>query len=51
MIISIAAWQKLKNDIEIQLKLDSNISDVSINYQVKIVKNKNYLRFNVKIEQ
>ena len=50
MIINNAAWAKLKNDIEIQLKHDLNISDVSINYQIKKVTNKNYLRYNIKIE-
>jgi len=50
-MINAALWEKLKNDIEIELKRDPYISDISINYQVKIAKDKNYLRFNIKIDK
>ena len=46
MIISEESWNQLRNDIEHHLKLDDNITDVDIRYQVKKTnKTKNILRF------
>lgn len=51
MKLSNAVWQELKKDIEKTLELDSNITDISINYQIKISESvKNYARFNIKLE-
>jgi len=51
MRINSEVWKQLKESIEEELKLDPYISDISINYQVRKVKERNYLRFNVKTEQ
>ena len=47
-----AAWQQLKDRIEVFLEIDSNITDVMINYQIKIADKevKNYLKMDIKIE-
>ena len=46
MIISEATWEQLKNDIEHHLKLDENITDVDIRYQVRETDGiKNVIRF------
>ena len=52
-MISIEAWDKLKKQIEYHLKQDNNLTDVSINYQVKIQKRgtRNYLGLSVKIDE
>ena len=51
MKLSNAVWQELKKDIEKTLELDSNITDISINYQIKISESvKNYARFNIKLK-
>ena len=44
------AWEQLKQQMEYHLNKDSNITDISINYQVKPTKrlNRNYLKLNVK---
>ena len=46
-MVSEAAWQRLKEQIEYHVKADTSISDISINYQIKKAKNRNYLRLNV----
>jgi len=46
MVVNEAAWKKLKEQIELYTKQDSDITDVHINYQVKPGK-KNYLKFNI----
>lgn len=47
MIINEASWEQLKNDIEHHLKLDENITDVDIRYQVRETDGiKNIIRFN-----
>jgi len=51
MRINSEVWKQLKEAIEVELNLDPYISDISINYQIRNVKEKNYLRFNVKTEQ
>ena len=51
MIVSEAAWKRLKEQIEYHVKADSSISDISINYQVKKAKNRNYLRLNVTTDE
>ena len=52
-MISIEAWDKLKKQIEYHLKKDNNLTDVSINYQVKIPERgtRNYLGLSVKIDE
>tara|TARA_B110000977_G_C10753440_1_gene367808 strand:- start:245 stop:400 length:156 start_codon:yes stop_codon:yes gene_type:complete len=48
MIINEASWEQLRKDIEHELKLDENITDVDIRYQVKKTdKIKNIVRFSV----
>jgi hypothetical protein len=47
MIVNEAAWKQLKEQIEYHTKSDTSISDISINYQVKKAKNRNYLRLNI----
>ena len=50
-MISKGAWDDLKKQIEYHLKLDSNITDIHINYQVRKKKGiKNYLKLNAKIK-
>ena len=46
------AWDKLKQQMEYYLEQDPNLTDVVINYQVKIPERgtRNYLRLSVKIE-
>ncbi len=47
MIINEESWEQLKKTIEHHLKLDDNITDVDIRYQVKETDGiKNILRFN-----
>ncbi len=50
MIVNEAAWEQLKKQIEFYTEADTSISDISINYQVRNVKNKNYLRLNIKTD-
>jgi hypothetical protein len=52
MKLNNAAWQQLKDRIEVFLEIDSNITDVMINYQIKIADKevKNYLKMDIKIE-
>ena len=51
MRVNEAAWEKLKKQIEHYTEADTSISDISINYQVKKAKNRNYLRFNITIDK
>lgn len=51
MRVNEAAWEKLKKQIEHYTEADTSISDISINYQVKETKNRNYLRLNIKIDK
>ena len=51
MIVNEAAWEKLKKQIEYYTEADTSISDISINYQVKPAKNKNYLRLKITIDK
>tara|TARA_R110001606_G_scaffold18560_1_gene69519 strand:- start:102 stop:254 length:153 start_codon:yes stop_codon:yes gene_type:complete len=49
MKVNQAAWDELKKLIEHCTDQDSNITDITINYQVKEVKElKNYLHLNIK---
>tara|TARA_B110000285_G_C14878885_1_gene492878 strand:+ start:235 stop:390 length:156 start_codon:yes stop_codon:yes gene_type:complete len=50
MKVNEAAWEQLKKQIEFYTEDDTSISDISINYQVRNVKNKNYLRLNIKTD-
>lgn len=49
--INDSAWDKLKKQIEYYLEQDSNLTDIKINYQVKIPERgtRNYLNLNVSI--
>ena len=47
------AWEKLKQQMEYYLEEDINITDISINYQIRIpeIGTKNYLKLSVKIDE
>tara|TARA_R110002096_G_scaffold30185_4_gene90243 strand:- start:5403 stop:5588 length:186 start_codon:yes stop_codon:yes gene_type:complete len=49
--INEAAWDKLKLQIEYHLQQDPNLTDIKINYQIKVPKfgTKNYLNLSAKI--
>ena len=49
--INQAAWDKLKLQIEYHLKQDPNLTDININYQVRIPSygSRNYLKLSAKI--
>jgi hypothetical protein len=51
--INDSAWEKLKKQIEYHLEQDSNLTDIRINYQVKIPSRgtRNYLGLNVNINE
>jgi len=51
MRVNEAAWEKLKKQIEHHTEADTSISDISINYQVKETKNRNYLKLNITIDK
>ena len=51
MKVNKAAWEKLKKQIQYYTDADTSISDISINYQVKETKNRNYLRLNITIDK
>ena len=48
MKVSEAVWNGLKKQIEHFTTQDNEITDVTITYQVKPAKNKNYLKLTVK---
>ena len=51
MIINEATWKQLKNDIEHHLKLDENVTDVDIRYQVRKTDGiKNVIRFKASLK-
>jgi hypothetical protein len=47
------AWDKLKQQIEYHIEQDHNLTDVTINYQLRIPERgtRNYLQLSVKIER
>jgi len=53
MKVNETAWLNLKKQIEMHLKEDPNLTDVAINYQVKIPTfgTRNYLNLNVSINK
>ena len=53
IMINTEAWNKLKKQIEYHLKQDNNLTDIRINYQVKIPARgtRNYLGLSVKINE
>jgi len=53
MKVNETAWVNLKKQIEMHLKEDPNLTDVAINYQVKIPTfgTRNYLNLNVLINK
>ena len=46
------AWKELKQQMEYYLEQDSNLTDIAINYQVRIPEKgtRNYLKLSVKID-
>jgi hypothetical protein len=50
-MINKEAWEKLRKQIEYHLEEDSNLTDIRINYQVKVPERgtRNYLGLNVNI--
>jgi len=48
MIVSQAIWDGLKRQIEHHTEQDSNITDVTITYQVKPSAERNFLKLTVK---
>ena len=46
------AWDKLKKQINYHLEQDANLTDIAINYQVRVpeIGTRNYLRLGVTIE-
>ncbi len=48
MKVSKAVWNGLKEQIEHFTEMDNEITDITITYQVKPSKNKNYLKLTVK---
>jgi len=53
MAINDNAWEELRKQINDYLKEDTNITDIAINYQVKLASRdtKNILRLGVKIDK
>ena len=53
MKLNEVAWDNLKKQIEMHLKEDPNLTDVKINYQIKIPTfgTRNYLNLNVSINK
>ena len=53
MKLSSEAWEGLKQQIEYYIEQDPNLTDVTINYQLRIPERgtRNYLRLSVKIEE
>jgi len=51
MKVNEAAWAELKEDIEKQLQNDTNITHITINYQARELKDRNYLQYNIKIKE
>lgn len=53
MRINNEAWEKLRQQIEYHIQEDSNLTDVAINYQLKIPNygTRNYLKLSVKIDE
>lgn len=47
------AWDKLKQQIEYHIEQDHNLTDITINYQLRIPEmgTRNYLRLSVKIDE
>ena len=48
MEINKASWLSLKDQIESLIDSNPEVSDISINYQVKEIEHKNYLKLNIK---
>ena len=53
MRLSNEAWDKLKQQIEYHIQQDHNLTDVTINYQLRIPERgtRNYLTLSVKIDE
>jgi len=53
MRLSNEAWDKLKQQIEYHIEQDHNLTDITINYQLRIPERgiRNYLRLSVKIQE
>ncbi len=48
MEINKASWLHLKDQIENLIENNPEVSDISINYQIKEMEHKNYLKLNIK---
>ena len=48
MKVNQAVWDGLRKQIELHTEQDSNITDVSITYQVKASSERNFLKLTVK---
>jgi len=53
MRLSKEAWEKLRLQIEYHIEQDHNLTDVTINYQLRIPERgtRNYLTLSVKIDE
>jgi hypothetical protein len=51
--VSNEAWEKLKQEIQYHIEQDHNLTDVTINYQLRIPERgtRNYLQLSVKIDE
>jgi hypothetical protein len=52
MKVNNEAWEKLKQEIQYHIEQDYNLTDVTINYQLRIPERgtRNYLQLSVKID-
>jgi len=48
MEINKASWLALKDKIENLIENNPEITDININYQIKEIEHKNYLKLNIK---
>jgi hypothetical protein len=53
MKVNNEAWEKLKQEIQYHIEQDHNLTDVTINYQLRISERgtRNYLQLSVKIDE
>ena len=51
MKINQTVWNELKESIEKALNEDVNVTDITIKYQARELKDRNYLQYNIKIQK
>ena len=53
MKVNNEAWEKLKQEIQYHIEQDHNLTDVTINYKLRIPERgtRNYLQLSVKIDE